>query len=111
MYRLNVDGGGYSVLKHFTGGTTDGMNPYYAGVVEQNGVLHGITAGGGTFNKGVLFALNRDGTGYRIVINFGAGMSDAAVPLVGLAKASDGALYGTTAYGAGGGAVFRLRTN
>ena len=105
------DGSGYAVVRNFLGGTSDGADPSYAGVVEKNGVLYGLTSIGGTFDRGTLYAIRPDGTGYTILLNFGAGDADASVPNATLLRGSDGLLYGTSARGGGGGTIFRLRTN
>lgn len=109
VFGLNTDGSGYTVLKSFFGGTTDAASPYYIGVTEKDGVLWGTTNEGGAFSGGTVYKINREGTGFEIVVNFGMDMNDGRVPAAGVIHASDGYLYGTTAYGAGGGGVFRLR--
>jgi uncharacterized repeat protein (TIGR03803 family) len=111
LFRLNADGSGYTVLKTFAGGTTDGSVPYYSTLTEKNGVLYGTTNAGGSFGGGTLFKLNPNGSGFSIVINLGLSIAEGRLPAATLLKASDGALYGTTAYGGGGGTIFRLQTN
>ncbi len=109
LFSLATDGSGYTVFKQFSG--SDGSGPYYGSLIEKNGVLYGTAAAGGTFSGGVLFSINKDGTGYTVLVNFNADATDAKSPAAGLFKSSDGYLYGTTAYGAGGGSVYRLRVN
>lgn len=111
VFGLNLDGSGYATLKHFGGGPNDGATPYYTGLVQKNGVLFGMTSGGGSFEAGTLFSLNPDGSGYTVVLNFGMDDADGRSPSLGFVHASDGMLYGTTHFGGHGGTVFRLRTN
>ncbi len=111
IYTVNLDGTGYTVLKHFSGGANDGATPSYSGVLEKNGVLYGLTTGGGSFDAGTLYRLNKDGTGFMILLNFGVDSSDGRLPADGLIKASDGAFYGTAPYGDRGGTLFRFGIN
>jgi len=110
VYGLNADGTGYAVIKQFAGGTGDGSIPYYGSVVELGGVLYGTTETGGSYDSGTVFGLNKDGTGFSVLVNLGVDQSDGRVPGVGPIAGSDGLLYGTTAYGAGGGTVFSCST-
>ena len=106
VYRLAVDGSGYAVIKTFMDPYT-GLSPsIFDTLVEKDGVLYGCTSAGGSFNKGVVYMLNVDGTVYRVLVNFGLDLTDGWSPS-GLIMGSDGNLYGTTYNGAGGGTVFR----
>jgi uncharacterized repeat protein (TIGR03803 family) len=54
VFRLNTDGSGFNVLKHFTG--SDGAGP--SGHLLLSGTtLYGTAVGGGIANNGVVFAL------------------------------------------------------
>ena len=104
-------------LYSFTG-TNDGNDPDAALVQGAQGTLFGTTYGGGSAGNGTVFAINPDGTGFKILHNFSAGGLDAT----GIHTNSDGAnpvgalilagstLYGTTSAGGGSGdgTVFRL---
>jgi uncharacterized repeat protein (TIGR03803 family) len=111
VFKLDVDGSGYSVLYNFGSITSDGM--YALGLVEgSDGVLYGTTQWGGTETNqsistfGTVFKLNRDGSGYRVLYNFGSSVDDGLQPRAGVVEGSDGFLYGTT--GSGNGTVFKL---
>ena len=109
VFKLNADGTGYQVLHSFTGGDGDGQYPRSALVQGSDGALYGTTDGGVMGGgAGTAFRLNPDGSGYTVLCGFAA--TDCRNPLAGLTLGSDGALYGTTAYGGdlGGGTVFRL---
>lgn len=107
IFRLNVDGTGFEVLKHFSATTndattglpenSDGAIPI-AGLTDGNdGFLYGVASSGGTTGQGVVFAITPDGGTYQVLHAFdgAAGQRPAAELLLG----TDGKLYGTTASG------------
>jgi uncharacterized repeat protein (TIGR03803 family) len=113
-FRVNKNGSGYQVLHRF-GEAGDGWG-LFGGVVEASGgVLFGATYSGGSNGVGTVFRMNRDGSGYTILLHFGASAGDGRNPGE-LMMASDGVLYGTTRYGGaftnaagdGLGTVFKL---
>jgi uncharacterized repeat protein (TIGR03803 family) len=97
-----------TTLHSFAGGTTDGDNPYLAGLVEgSDGYFYGTTSLGGVSGYGTAFKVSSDGSTYSVLHSFAGGVADGEQPLAGLEQASDGNLYGTTdaggAYGEGSG--------
>jgi len=111
VYRLATDGTGYTVVRIFSGTTTDGSDPSIAGVIEKAGVLYGTTSKGGSFGKGVIYSLSPNGTGFQIWVNFGAGLDDGWYPAAGVVNGRNGNFFGTTFNGASGGTIFRFRPN
>jgi uncharacterized repeat protein (TIGR03803 family) len=110
VFKLNQDGGNFTVLHKFVTYSDDGESPY-AGVVEgSGGALYGTTYVGGSAKCGTVFALNKDGTGYTILHSFTGGFADGRYPYAGLVEGSDGALYGTTKNGgsSNSGTVYRI---
>lgn len=114
-YRMNKDGSGFTILHSFLSGNQDGGEPYAALLHGSDGVLYGTAANGGTDPSGahldgIVYRLNTDGTGYRILWSFGGSSTDGEGPTSTLVEGNDGALYGTTRFGgsAGKGTVFRL---
>ena len=119
VFKLNINGGGYSIIHAFRGSSVgDGQTPN-AVAFGQDGALYGTTVYGGAngYNNfgqgaGILFTLKPDGSGYTVLHHFGAG-ADGLNPQAGLMQAADGAWYGTTS--AGGdlnlGTVFRFGLN
>jgi uncharacterized repeat protein (TIGR03803 family) len=111
IFRITPDGK-YSVLHRFD----FGYLPNSAGLVlDGQGHLFGTTfLGGNLSNAGMVFRLNNDGTGYRVLHSFtGAYSTDAANPIDSLVLDKSGTLYGT-ATGGGvfrRGAVFKLKTD
>jgi uncharacterized repeat protein (TIGR03803 family) len=110
-FRMNKDGSGFSVIHHFGGGE-DGENfAHHAGLTEaSDGRLYGTTVYGGTNGSGMVFGMNKDGSGYGVLRALGATAEDARAPMGKLVEGPDGALYGTTFYGGkdNAGTVFKL---
>ena len=110
VFKLFADGSGFTVLKPFTGMLNhDGETPQ-AGLVQSGNVLFGTTYSGGDSDKGTVFRLNTDGSGYSVLIHFDG--TNGARPSAGLVV-SDGVLYGTTTIGGNfaSGIVFRVNVN
>jgi uncharacterized repeat protein (TIGR03803 family) len=100
----------FTPLYSFLGGS-DGGFPY-AGVIQAtDGNLYGTTAGDGQFGNGTVFKITTNGM--LTPLHSFAGGSDGSFPSAGLIQASDGNLYGTTAYGGtyDDGTVFQITTN
>ena len=108
----------YTLLHGFTGAPADGANPQFSALATDGTMLYGVTFNGGITNKGTLFKINTNGSGYQILHSF-TGLS------LGSGNASDGAnpngtplligstLYGTTVFGGtnSGGTIFRINTD
>src|SRR5438094_101 len=63
LFRVQKDGAFFEVLHNFSGGSGDGKSPF-AGLIEaSDGLLYGTTYAGGNANGGVLFKINRNGSG------------------------------------------------
>ncbi len=101
VFKLNIDGTGYSVLKSFTG--TDGVRP--SGLKLSGDMLYGIT--GGSTNGSVVFKMRKDGTDFAVVKEFPESGGEAVMG--GLAL-SGSVLYGTTYVKAtsGGWRIFKV---
>lgn len=97
VFRLNRDGTGYEILRHFTGTFGDGANPAAGLLQAPSGALYSTTSRGGTDDQGTIFRLNGDGTAYQTVWSFTG--EDGAKPLASLIQGRDEMLYGTTAEG------------
>ncbi|HLH79897.1 MAG TPA: choice-of-anchor tandem repeat GloVer-containing protein [Chthonomonas sp.] len=115
VYRIREDGTGFQVLHSFGG--REGAYPLLVELVEgEGGWLYGVTSGGGVYGNGVVFGVKADGSGYRVLHEFGAedGLGrngDGSHPYCGLVLGVGGWLYGVT-YGGGvygAGVVFRVR--
>ena len=92
LFSLDPATGAETVLHSFGSGT-DGQNPESA-PTEIDGVLYGMTSGGGTYGSGVVYSLDPATGDEKVLHSFGNG-TDGADPhgaLVGI----NGILYGTT---------------
>src|ERR1035437_1951570 len=69
VFKMNKHRSGFSLLHSFAAGPGDGSRPLGRLVAAAGGMLFGTAFNGGTANKGVVFALNADGSGYRILHN------------------------------------------
>ena len=109
VFRIDPSGVSYAVLHYFTGTGSDGAAPS-AGVIQgTDGKLYGTTQNGGTHvNYGTVYRINTDGTKFKTLHSFAG--SDGGNPYGRLIQASDGFLYGMTAFGGanGYGAIFKI---
>src|SRR6266487_1573804 len=101
-----------TTLHSFTGGT-DGANPW-AGLLLSGNILYGTASSGGLSNRGTVFAINTNGTGFRTLYSFTGG-DDGDCPIANLILSND-RLYGTagSVYGgasSGNRTVFALNTD
>lgn len=109
IFKLNTDGTGFTKLYTFTG-RNDGAWPH-AGLALSADTLYGTASQGAISNNGTLFALNTDGTGFRVLHTFSG--PDGRLPLSTMVLSGE-TLYGTAqAGGAFGdlGTVFRINTD
>ena len=111
LFKINTDGGDYTVLRPFSS-TNEGVWPY--GLIQgSDGVLYGTLAKGSTNARGgAVFRVTTNGTGFAILHHFVLAADEGEVPFM-LIQATDGALYGTTYAGGTGnrGTVFKINTN
>jgi uncharacterized repeat protein (TIGR03803 family) len=108
LYELSRSGK-FKVLHSFRGGANDGCYP--DGSVLQDGIgnFYGTTARCGSNNIGIIWKVNKQGKEI-ILHNFTGYPSDGAFPVAGLARDSQGNLYGVATGGGahGGGALYEL---
>jgi uncharacterized repeat protein (TIGR03803 family) len=97
VFKLNPDGSGFTVLKHFATSTTGG-SPTAPVTLGADGVLYGTASYGSSTFQGTIFKLNTDGSDFIVIHELDAD-STGAFPQAGLLLGSDGALYGSTSAG------------
>jgi uncharacterized repeat protein (TIGR03803 family) len=85
-----------TVLHSFAGGSSDGANPIYTGLLmDATGNLYGVTKEGGASNQGVVYVLSKTGT-FTVLYSFTGGTTDGCYPFGTPAMDADGNVYGTT---------------
>jgi uncharacterized repeat protein (TIGR03803 family) len=97
----------YTKLMDFNG--TNGNGPLCT-LINSGKVLYGTAANGGAYNKGLIFKIDTDGTGYKDLFDFND--TDGAQPIGTLTQVGE-VLFGTTNYGGAHnkGVMFRMDTN
>ena len=117
VFAVNPDGTGFRLVHAFAeqGEVPESGGEYpRAAVLEVSGALYGTTYAGGKNSFGTVFKVNKDGTGFVILHQFGGKPAgDGAHPAAALVVGSSGALYGTTEDGGtdGLGTVFSLASD
>ncbi|MEP6669385.1 MAG: choice-of-anchor tandem repeat GloVer-containing protein [Chthoniobacter sp.] len=92
LFSMNLDGSGYTLLRSFAAGSSDGANPD-GSLTLIGSKLYGLTVGGGSHGGGTAFSVNLDGSGFTVLHNFG-GTGDGLFPDNSLTF-SGSKLYGT----------------
>lgn len=110
VFRMNVDGSNYAILRHLYSGAGDARNPYARLTPGADGTLFGTTYNGGSASAGAIFKLGPDGSDYAVIHSFSNTGGDGQNPQAPLWIDRDGTIYGTARNGgsAGGGSGFRL---
>jgi uncharacterized repeat protein (TIGR03803 family) len=108
VFQVNTDGSGFSLLHEFAGGGSDGYQPQ-GSLTLSGSTLYGMTSYGGDSNRGVVFQVNTDGSGFSLLHEFAGGLSDGSYPR-GSLTLSGADLYGMTNMGgdSGLGVVFKM---
>lgn len=111
IFSINTDGSNFKILHIFPENDRDGYCPW-GGLVLSGSTMYGMTSGGGKSYFGVIFAINTDGSYYRILHSFSGGTADGREPWGDLAL-SGGLLYGMTPFGGSydNGTIFSISTN
>ena len=111
IYRLNRDGSGYQSLRAFKG-TGGAPRACRAPLIEgSDGLLYSASRQGGDSDKGSVYRIAKDGTGFSVILSFAGGTGSPRQPSGGVTEGSDGLLYGALAVGSsseGDGALFSM---
>ncbi len=115
VFKIEKAADGYATspttLVSFNG--TDGANPAAGLLIDDAGNLLGTTSGGGAYDKGTVFKIEKTPDGYAgtptVLVSFNG--TDGATPRAGLIADDAGNLFGTTYEGGtyGAGTVFEIR--
>ncbi|MBI4915079.1 MAG: hypothetical protein HY825_04470 [Acidobacteria bacterium] len=113
VFTIKSDGSGFALLHSFVGAVADGSNPAAGLLADGAGNLFGTTYAGGASNRGTIFTIKTDGSGFSLLHAFAGGAADGSDPSAGLLAGGAGNLYGTTEGGgaSGLGTVFTIRTD
>ncbi|TAL61207.1 MAG: T9SS type A sorting domain-containing protein [Bacteroidetes bacterium] len=109
IFKIKPDGTGYARILDFSG-AANGQYPN-GSLMSDGAFLYGMTSQGGINNKGVIFKIKPDGTGYSKLLDF-AGTVNGSGPTGSLI--SDGTfLYGMTDDGGASdlGTIFKIKTD
>ena len=106
LYKLLPDGSNYQAVYVFQ--TSTGATPKTRLVKGLDGWLYGTTQAGGSNNDGVIYKVQKDGTGYQVLHHFNG--TDGEYPLGNLLQFNNGLLCGTTYQGGSSdmGVVYRI---
>lgn len=109
LYSIDPVSGNYSKIKEFN--KADGQEPGSRLLLKNDGKLYGMTAGGGLYNRGVIFSIDPITSFYTIVKNFDG--TYGGDPSGGLTEGVDGKLYGMTRGGGlySAGVIFSFDVN
>lgn len=132
VFAVNTNGSNYTILHNFSAPSygpypfptnSDGTGPL-AGLILAGNTLYGTAPGGGNFGNGTVFAVNTNGSNFRVLHHFSAGEivqigdeeyltnSDGFDTYAGLVL-SGNTLYGTASGGGsfGLGTAFSVKTD
>jgi uncharacterized repeat protein (TIGR03803 family) len=111
IFKVQSDGTGYTLLHEFAGATDDGATPF-GNLILSGSTLYGMTYYGGANDKGTIFKMQEDGTGYSILHDFTGSSTDGQCPH-GSLVISGSTLYGMTTFGGvyGDGTIFKMETD
>jgi len=97
IFKIQTDGSGFALLHSFTGGTLDGKWPQGSLIISGT-TLFGMTCFGGDSDRGTIFKIETDGTGFALLHEFIGGVDDGQSP-EGSLLLSGSTLYGMTSGG------------
>jgi uncharacterized repeat protein (TIGR03803 family) len=98
ILNYNITTGTETDKYDFAGSPGDGQFPLCALIKANNGLLYGLTQGGGAYNEGTIFSYNISTGAETDLHDFGSS-TDGQGPPDALIQASDGLLYGMTQNG------------
>ncbi|MBX2963124.1 MAG: T9SS type A sorting domain-containing protein [Cyclobacteriaceae bacterium] len=97
IYRVNTNSDDFETIHEFANVVNGGAHPYTGLMEASDGKLYGTTTYGGQIGGGVIFKIDKNGTGFTVLKNLS--MESGINPYGSLIEGSDGFLYGTTSGG------------
>ncbi|MBD0258267.1 MAG: hypothetical protein ICV83_21345, partial [Cytophagales bacterium] len=109
IFRFNPATNAYTVLHSFNS-VPNGRNPYGSLAKDNNGILYGLTNGGGTYGLGTIFKIDPATKAFTVIRHLQG--ADGGYCRGSLALGNDGHLYGMGHQGGttGAGTIFRVTT-
>ncbi len=99
VFKLNKDGGGFTLLKSYSGSLTNydvnGRKPFAGLLLCSDGFFYGTTRRGGSNDSGTVFKLDHSGSNFT-VLHWFTNNGDGIYPHARLLEGTNGALFGTT---------------
>ena len=95
IFSFDPGNANYTVIHNFN--STDGSAPFGTLIQGSNGLLYGCTSQGGVNSGGVIFSIDVAGTTFTKLHDFDD--ATGSKPWGNVMQASDGTLYGMTAFG------------
>ncbi|NCU41879.1 MAG: hypothetical protein EOM19_04120 [Candidatus Moranbacteria bacterium] len=110
IFRMNTDGTNFTLLHGFSGGTADGEFPL-GSLIQDDTTLYGMTSEGGLHNEGIIFKIQKDGSGFTLLHSF-TSSSDGGNPQGSLVLEGD-TLFGLASEGGSydAGTIFKIETD
>ncbi|HTA81303.1 MAG TPA: choice-of-anchor tandem repeat GloVer-containing protein [Bacteroidia bacterium] len=108
IYSIDTNGSGYTIIHNFN--DTDGAGPFYSTLTLSGNTLFGTASIGGTGGDGVIYCIQTNGNGYKVLFNFNGTNGNAPEGKLSLCG---NRLYGTTNEGGAYnyGIIFSIDTN
>jgi uncharacterized repeat protein (TIGR03803 family) len=96
VFQVKTDGTGFRILHSFISGDASGAYPEAALLLAGTGSLYGTTNSGGSVNRGTIFTIKTDGSGFAVRHTFAGYPGDGEHPVSPLIADSSGTLFGAT---------------
>ena len=111
IFKLKLDGSGFTVLHNFGASAHDGANVFGDIALGSDGYVYGTTTGGGLYGAGTVFKADTNGVNCSVIYSFTNYLYGNIPYPNGVLLGRDGWLYGTaTGEGENEGFVFKLST-
>lgn len=108
IFSMRTDGTSYTNLHNFSTTDTSGANPY-GSLIRSGNVLYGMTSRNGLYDKGTIFSINTDGSGFTTLYHFrNDSINDYGANPYGTLTRIGSKLYGMTDGDGGHGNIFSI---
>jgi len=114
IFRIDTDGANFRLVHRFGSvAQRDGMAPVRGFLAYDGKALYGITRGHEAYQRGAIFRILPDGSGYRLLHEFNGSSEDGILVHRGGLTLSGSTLYGASQFAGStrAGVVFRIDTD